>query len=244
MDKRLEEFIKQIQDINDVKQYDEITAELVRTLTNENYPEEVCYEIKLRRRYMKNRFSDEINKEKMLESKEKVLEYLLDFLNKEKRSSKNNVLVNYLNHFHLYMEALCEKEPDKRATVTHEYLEKLKIENEYDLQHMLYAVLKPLYPDTRKEVAEDSGVGTVRSDLKIPCLETVIEAKCARSSMNLKKLTEEIEADIVHYSEKRIIFFVYDKWKIIKDKQTYEQHFDRVFDGKEIKMIIHQPINL
>ena len=142
------------------------------------------------------------------------------------------------------MEALCEKEPDKRATLTHEYLQKLKIENEYDLQHLLYAILKPLYPDIRKEVAADSGVGTIRSDLKIPSLETVIEAKCTRNSMNLKKLTEEIEADMVHYSEKCIIFFVYDKWKIIKDKQTYENHFNNVFDGKEIRMIIQQPINL
>lgn len=142
------------------------------------------------------------------------------------------------------MEALCEKEPDKRATLTHGYLQKLKIENEYDLQHLLYAILKPLYPDIRKEVAADSGVGTIRSDLKIPSLETVIEAKCTRNSMNLKKLTEEIEADIVHYSEKCIIFFVYDKWKIIKDKQTYENHFNNVFDGKEIKIIIQQPINL
>ena len=109
---------------------------------------------------------------------------------------------------------------------------------------MLYAVIKSLYPDARREVSDDSGVGTVRSDIKILSLNTIIEAKCTRTSTNLKKLTEEIEADIVHYSEKCIIFFVYDKWKIIKDKQTYENHFNNVFDGKEIKIIIQQPINL
>ena len=50
-----------------------------------------------------------------------------------------------------------------------------------------------------EERCGDSGVGTVRSDIKILSLNTIIEAKCTRTSTNLKKLTEEIEADIVHY---------------------------------------------
>ena len=70
----------------------------------------------------------------------------------------------------------------------------------------MYAVLKPIYPDIRKEVSEDSGVGTVRADLKIPCLEVSIEAKCTRENMSLKKLTEEIEADIVHYKDSNYCF--------------------------------------
>lgn len=238
----LEEFIKRIQEIDNIEKYDEVTAELIQKLREEKYPEDFQKKIRANRKYIKNRFSDEATKEKMLESKEKVIECLFDFSIEEVGNNKN--LASYLNNFYLFMEALCEKEPDKRATLTHGYLQKLKIENEYDLQHLLYAILKPLYPDIRKEVAADSGVGTIRSDLKIPSLETVIEAKCTRNSMNLKKLTEEIEADMVHYSEKCIIFFVYDKWKIIKDKQTYENHFNNVFDGKEIRMIIQQPINL
>lgn len=42
------------------------------------------------------------------------------------------------------------------------------IQNEYDLQHLLYAALKPLYPGIRKEVSKDSGIGTVREDIFIP----------------------------------------------------------------------------
>ena len=33
----------------------------------------------------------------------------------------------------------------KRATIKHENLKKIMIQNEYDLQHLLYAALKPLY---------------------------------------------------------------------------------------------------
>ena len=72
-------------------------------------------------------------------------------------------------------------------------MQEIRIENEYDLQHLLFAALKPLCLDARKEVTEDSGVGAVRSDIKIPSVNTVIEAKCTRNTMNLKKLTEEIE---------------------------------------------------
>lgn len=74
------------------------------------------------------------------------------------------------------------------------------------MQHLLYAALKPLYPGIRKEVSKDSGIGTVREDIFIPDLDVVLEAKCTRDSMTLKKLIEEIEADIVHYQEKNIFF--------------------------------------
>ena len=67
-----------------------------------------------------------------------------------------------------------------------------------------------------EERCGDSGVGTVRSDIKILSLNTIIEAKCTRTSTNLKKLTEEIEADIVHYKADYIFFYIYDKEKIIK----------------------------
>lgn len=59
-----------------------------------------------------------------------------------------------------------------------------------------------------------------------------------------KKITEEIEADIVHYKDSNIVFFIYDRVKIIQDKQNYENNFNHVFDGKKIKVIILQPIFL
>ena len=123
-------------------------------------------------------------------------------------------------------------------------MKKIQIENEYDLQHLLYAVIKPLYPDARREVSDDSGVGTVRSDIIILSLNTIIEAKCTRTSTNLKKLTEEIEADIVHYKADYIFFYIYDKEKIIKDRHAFETNFNRSFDGKEVRIIILQPVNM
>lgn len=112
------------------------------------------------------------------------------------------------------------------------------------LQHLLYAVLKPLCPDARTEVPEDTGYGLVKSDIKIPSLNTVVEAKCTRSSMGIKKLTEEIEADIVHYQADFIYFYIYDKVKIIKDRHSFMAAFNRMFDGKRVEVIILQPVQM
>ena len=95
------------------------------------------------------------------------METLLQFINKEKEEDNTINLIRYLQNFYMFLETLTETDIDKRATLKNELLKQIKIENEYDLQHLLCSVLKPLYPDIRREVSEDSGVGTVRTDLKI-----------------------------------------------------------------------------
>ncbi|MCD7992240.1 MAG: hypothetical protein LUK37_10895 [Clostridia bacterium] len=183
----------------------------------------------------------------MLRAKENLLFYLESILSENQgylSKFSEDCLEKYLNNFYLFLEAFKEMKPDKRAWLTIDDLQKIKIENEYDLQHLLYAALRPLYGDIRKEVTEDSGVGAIRSDLKIPSLNAVIEAKCSRKSMNMKMLTEQIEADIVHYKADSIYFYVYDKEKIIKDRAAFETCFNRNFDGKKIRIVILQPVNL
>ena len=244
MDNILGAFIEKISCVATEKEYNEVVQELNQTLYTEGYSEEICQEVKCKQKYIKNRFSDEANKEKMLTAKENLLDYLYMISRKEKKNVNIEYLEKYLKNFYMFLEALTEREPDKRATLTKDKLQQIKIVNEYDLQHLLYAVLKPVYPDIRKEVAEDSGVGMIRSDLKIPGLNLVLETKCTGEKTRLKKLTEEIEADIVHYSEDYILFYVYDKEKIIKDKQNYESQFNRVFDENNIKIIIQQPISI
>ena len=244
MDKIIDVFIQRIRSTVTLKEYDEVIRELNQSLRDNGYSDEICQTIKFKQKYIKNKFSDEMNREKMEEAKENLLEYLYKILENERWNDDIVFLKRYLQNFYMFLEALFEREPDKRATLTAEMLQKVRIENEYDLQHLLYAFLKPLYTDIRKEVAEDSGIGMVRSDLKIPNLNLVVEAKCTREKMNVKKLTEEIEADIVHYQEENILFYVYDKEKIIKEKLNYENYFNRVFDHKIVNIIIQQPINL
>lgn len=59
-----------------------------------------------------------------------------------------------------------------------------------------------------------------------------------------EKAYRRIEADIIHYQEKNILFYVYDKEKMIKDKQNYEKQFNRQYGDKNVRMIVQQPVIL
>lgn len=92
----------------------------------------------------------------------------------------------------------------------------------------------------RAEVSEDTGYGTVRTDILLD-LNNVIEVKCTRRGMALKKLIEEIEADMVHYSAKNIYFFIYDKEKIVDNPFNFKMTYEGKMKDKQIHIIIHQP---
>ena len=114
------------------------------------------------------------------------------------------------------------------------------MENEYDVQHLLFAYLKPLYPMARLEVSEDTGYGTVRTDIWLDS-EHVIEIKYTRKATGLKKLIEEMESDMVHYSAKCICFFLYDKGKMIENPFVFKRTYEEKMKDKQIHMIVHQP---
>lgn len=59
--------------------------------------------------------------------------------------------------------------------------------------------------------------------------------------MKLKKLTEEIEADMVHYNAGHIYFFIYDKEKIIENPRLFRNTYENKVKGKQIHIVIHQP---
>ena len=170
-------------------------------------------------------------------AKERVVQYLEDIIYD---NTDDESLLKILENFYMFLEALLERVPDKRGGIQQEKLALLKIENEYDVQHLLYASIKSLYPMARIEVSEDSGYGTVRTDIFIDT-EHVIEVKCTRKNMKLKKLVEEIEADMVHYGAENIYFLIYDKEKIIENPMVFKKTYEEKIKGKNIHIIIHQP---
>lgn len=241
----LETYINELDKVETAGQFEIFILKLNAMMQQEQFETEIIQTVRAKAKYFDNKFSDASSKENMIRAKENLMFYLKQILNDKLMSplkETHNYLERYLKDFYLFLEGLKEVKPDKRATLTTETLESIQINNEYDLQHLLYAVLKPLYNDTRKEVTEDSGIGATRSDLKIPSLNSIVEAKCTRKSMNLKKLTEELEADIVHYKVDFIYFYIYDKEKIIRDKHSFEAYFNREFDGKKVTVILLQPV--
>lgn len=247
MDNLLIKYIEELQQINTVEEYETCMQSLYQMLHREGCTADIIHTIRNRGRYTINKFSDDSTRESMMKSKERLVFYLESILYNiqgDQMIWRQECLREYLHHFYLFLEAFREGEPHKKATLDIDGLQNVQIKNEYDLQHILYAVLKPLCIDARVEVSEDTGFGMVRSDIKIPSLDTIIETKCTRGKMSLKKLTEEIEADIVHYQAKFIYFYIYDKEKIVKNKQAFEETFHKKFDGKTVEAIVLQPVNM
>ena len=85
MDNLLDSFVKKISCAVTVSEYDKVVQELNQALRENNYSDEICQEVRHKQKYIKNRFSDEANKEKMLTAKESLLEYLFQISRKEKR---------------------------------------------------------------------------------------------------------------------------------------------------------------
>lgn len=104
----------------------------------------------------------------------------------------------------------------------------------------MYAYLKPIYPEARAEVSEDTGYHSVRVDIVIN-KDCVIEVKCTRQGLNVNKLLEEIEADMVHYGAKEIYFFIYDKEKRIDNPLAFKRSNENKIQNKKIHIIVHQP---
>lgn len=194
-------------------------------------------ELEQRAYYPINEYSDKETRDNLDAAAKRVIEFLEEIMT---GSPADDKLLTVLNNYYLFLEGLLERPPHKRSSIQKEQLSALKIQNEYDVQHLLYAYLKPLYPLARAEVSEDTGYGTVRTDIFLDS-EHVIEVKCTRNTMKLKKLTEEIEADMVHYSAEHIYFFIYDKEKIIENPRLFRNTYENKVKGKQIHIVIHQP---
>ena len=194
-------------------------------------------ELEQRAYYPINEYSDKETRNNLDAATKRVIEYLEEIMT---GSPADDQLLTVLDNYYLFLESLLERPPHKRGGIRKEQLSALMIQNEYDVQYLLYAYLKPLYPLARAEVSEDTGYGTVRTDIFLDS-EHVIEVKCTRNNMKLKKLTEEIEADMVHYSAGHIYFFIYDKEKIIENPQLFRNTYENKVKGKQIHIVIHQP---
>lgn len=155
----------------------------------------------------------------------------------------NEMLLQILKHFDLFLNGFFRGTPHGKSTIDTDKLKTFHICNEYDLQYILYCYLKPIYPLSRTEVPENTGYETVRTDIYID-EQTVIETKCSRASMSEKKLIEEIEADITHYSASHIFFYIYDKEKIINNPELFIKTYENKIHEKDIHIVILQPNEL
>lgn len=229
--------VERIKNASDSNTFDWIINDLRIYLKNLGMDPQLLIELERRAYYLSNEYSERDTKKRMEDAKRRVLEFLADIMDNHVNKS---LICEVLENFYLFLENLLEREPHKKAGIRKSTLECFKIANEYDVQHLLYAYLKPLYPMARLEVNEDTGYAAVRVDIFLDA-DNVIEIKCTRKGMALKKLIEEIEADMVHYSAKNIYFFLYDKEKIIENPFNLKKAYEEKMKDKNIHIVIHQP---
>ena len=91
----------------------------------------------------------------------------------------------------------------------------IDINDEYDVQDLLHAILKIFFSDIRPEEYTPSYAGNHRRmDFLLKTEKVVIEVKMTRETLKNKKISEELNDDIITYKSHNdcniLVCFIYD----------------------------------
>ena len=94
----------------------------------------------------------------------------------------------------IFLRWTWEKKP--RTTRRGAEPRKWHIENEYHVQSLLYAVLKPIFPEVDEEkYVTSTGTYQPRADLCLPSLQLIVEVKYWYQGGSIRDLTEQVASD-------------------------------------------------
>lgn len=156
------------------------------------------------------------------------------------------VIRRILQNFYKHIQVMYQEDVHRNGTIKKKDLDAIQIGNEYDVQRILYSLIRPIFPTARKEVSDDTGYKAIRYDVKIDEYNIVIEVKCTRKSMTERNLTEELGSDAFHYNTDYLFFFIYDKENIIKNVDVFIKNYKREKNefGIHVEAIVNQSINI
>jgi hypothetical protein len=164
---------------------------------------------------------------------EEISEYGVEISTKTKRDSL--VVVQALcERLHLIARQL-RKRHDNRPT--------LEVEDEYDTQDLLHALLHGDFDDIRPEEWTPSYAGgSSRMDFLLKQEKTVIEVKKTRKGLSAKEIGKQLIIDIQKYQThpdcKALICFVYDPEGRITNPLGLENDLNREKDEFRVLVII------
>jgi len=138
------------------------------------------------------------------------------------------------NRFHLVAKRLCSRH-DSRAT--------LNVEDEYDVQDLMHALLTLEFDDIRPEEWTPSYAGSgSRVDFLLKQERMVVEAKKTRKGLGAREVGEQLIIDVQRYQSHpdclALICFVYDPEGKIANPRGLENDLNRQHDGLEVKVLI------
>lgn len=120
----------------------------------------------------------------------------------------------------------------------------IKINDEYDVQDMLFALLKGFFHDLEREDPVSKLAGrSSRIDLVVRSQGIMIEVKMIKEKdTDHKKVIQELKVDMINYAEwkdlKHLILFTYDPYK----KTTDDNHFkelEGVNERNGVRFLVH-----
>ncbi len=117
------------------------------------------------------------------------------------------------------------------------------MEDEYDVQDLLHALLTLEHDDVRSEEWTPSYAGgSSRTDFLLKLEQIVIEAKKTRSGFGARELGEQLMVDIQKYEQhpdcRTLVCFVYDPEGRIANPRGIENDLGGDRDGLTVRVII------
>ena len=170
--------------------------------------------------------------EKILKNIKQYIEKDYIVLENEKTLDIENTFDLIFRNFHKVVKNLRNRY-DTRCTID--------VEDEYDVQDLLFAILQMFFKDIRKEEWTPSYAGnSSRVDFLLKEEKIVIEVKKTRKTMKDKDLGEQLIIDIAKYKAhpdcKNLVCFVYDPEGrivnpagIIKDLEKDNDNFVKIY---------------
>lgn len=145
-----------------------------------------------------------------------------------------NIITKICSKFHIVAEQLKHR---------HSNRETLKIKDEYDVQDLIFALLKLYFDDIRpEEVTPSYAGGSSRMDFLLKNENIVIEVKKTRDKLRDKEIGNQLIEDITRYQQHpncRLLFcFVYDPDHLILNPSGLENHLNTSNEKFEVNVFI------
>jgi hypothetical protein len=125
----------------------------------------------------------------------------------------------------------------------HAQRETLAINDEYDVQDLIHALLRLHFDDIRpEEWAPSYAGGASRMDFLLPSIGTVIETKMTRQGLNARKIGEQLIIDIAKYQKHpqchHLVCFVYDPAGFIANPTGLENDLNSPDHRIDVKVVV------
>jgi hypothetical protein len=149
-------------------------------------------------------------------------------------SSPTDKIIALCRRFPLFLDRLQKRQRNREPFV---------VEDEYDVQDLLHAILRLHFDDVRPEEYTPSYAGNAsKVDFYLPQEHLVVEAKMTRSNLGQRELTNELIIDAARYSQMdrvdTLVCFVYDPQRRCGNPQAIERDLQNSGGRLAVRVVI------